>query len=59
MKSFEEVERAIIKWLETPLVLPLQKKRKEVLKKQKELLETQEEVYRTDRKQLQKQFTIQ
>lgn len=58
MKSFEEVERAIIKWLETPLVLPLQKKRKEALKKQRELIEKQEEVYKTDRKQLQRQFTI-
>lgn len=58
MKSFEEVERAIIKWLETPLVLPLQKKRKKALKKQRELIEKQEEVYKTDRKQLQKQFTI-
>ena len=51
MKSFEEVERAIIKWLETPLVLPLQKK-------QRELIEKQEEAYKTDRKQLQRQFTI-
>ena len=58
MKSFEEVERAIIKWLETPLVLPLQKKRKEALKKQKEMIEKQEEVYKIDRKQLQRQFTI-
>ena len=58
MKSFEEVERAIIKWLETPLVLPLQKKRKEALKKQKEMIEKQEEAYKTDRKQLQRQFTI-
>ena len=58
MKSFEEVEWAIIKWLETPLVLLLQKKRKEALKKQRELIEKQEEVYKTDRKQLQKQFTI-
>ena len=58
MKSFEEVERAIIKWLETPLVLPLQKKRKEALKKQRELIEKQEEDYKTDRKQLQRQFTI-
>ena len=58
MKSFEEVERVIIKWLETPLVLPLQKKRKEALKKQKELIEKQEEAYKTDRKQLQRQFTI-
>lgn len=58
MKSFEEVERAIIKWLETPLVLPLQKKRKKALKKQRELIEKQEEVYKTDRKQLQRQFTI-
>ena len=58
MKSFEEVERAIIKWLETPLVLPLQKKRKEALKKQRELIEKQEEAYKTDIKQLQRQFTI-
>ena len=58
MKRIEEVERDIIKWLENPLVLTLQKKRKEVLKKQRELIEKQEEVYKTDRKQLQKQFTI-
>ena len=58
MKSFEEVEQAIIKWLETPLVLPLQKKRKEVLKKQKELIEEQEKLYKPNKEQLQKQFTI-
>lgn len=37
MKSFEEVEQAIIKWLETPLVVPLQEKRKEALKKTKKI----------------------
>lgn len=42
MKKFEEIEQAIIKLLETPLVLPLQEKRKEALKKQRELVEVQE-----------------
>ena len=41
MKSFEEVEQAIIKWLKTPLILPSPEKRKKVLKKQKELIEEQ------------------
>lgn len=58
MKSFEEVEQAMIKWLETPLVLPLQEKRREALKKQRELVEAQEKLYKPNRKQLQKQFTI-
>lgn len=58
MKSFEEVEQAMIKWLETPLVLPLQEERKEALKKQRELVEEQEKLYKPNRKQLQKQFTI-
>jgi len=58
MKSFEEVERAIIKWLETSLVLPLQEKRREALKKQRELVEEQEKLYRPNINQLQKQFTI-
>ncbi len=57
MKSFEEVEQAIIKWLETPLVVPLQERRK-ALKKQKELVEEQEKLYKANREQLQKQFTI-
>lgn len=58
MKKFEEVEQAMIKWLKTPLVLPLREKRKEALKKQRELVEAQEKFYRSNRKQLQKQFTI-
>lgn len=58
MKSFEEVEQAILNVLETPLVLPLQEKRKEALKKQRELVEEQEKLYKPNRKQLQKQFTI-
>ena len=58
MKSFEEVEQAMIKWLETPLVLPLREERKEALKKQRELVEAQEKLYKPNRKQLQKQFTI-
>lgn len=58
MKSFEEVEQAMIKWLETSLVLPLQEERKEALKKQRELVEEQEKLYKPNRKQLQKQFTI-
>lgn len=58
MKSFEEVEQAMIKWLETPLVLPLQEERKKALKKQRELVEEQEKLYKPNRKQLQKQFTI-
>lgn len=58
MKSFKEVELAILNVLETPLVLPLQEKRKEVLKKQKELIEEREKIYKTNREQLQKQFTI-
>ena len=57
MKSFEEVEQAIIKWLETPLVIPLQERRK-ALKKQKKLVEEQEKLYKANREQLQKQFTI-
>ena len=58
MKSFEEVEQAIIKCLETPLVLTLREERKEALKKQRELVEEQEKLYKPNRKQLQKQFTI-
>jgi len=58
MKSFKEVELAIVKLLETPLVLLLQEKRKEALKKQRELVEEQEKLYKPNRKQLQKQFTI-
>jgi len=58
MKSFEEVEQAIIKCLETPLVLPLREERKEALKKQRELVEKQEKLYKPNRRQLQKQFTI-
>lgn len=57
MKSFEEVEQAIIKWLETPLVIPLQE-RKKALKKQRKLVEEQEKLYKANREQLQKQFTI-
>lgn len=58
MKSFEEVEQAIIKWLETPIVLPSLEKRKRKLEKQRELIEEQEKLYKPNKEQLQKQFTI-
>ena len=58
MKSFEEVEQAIINFLKTPLILPSREERKKQLKKQKELIEEQEKQYKANREQLQKQFTI-
>jgi hypothetical protein len=58
MESFEEVEQAIINVLNSPLILPSWNERKKQLKKQKELIEEQEKLYRSNRNQLQKQFTI-
>jgi len=58
MKSFEEVEQAIINILKAPLILPSRDERKKQLKKQKELIEEQEKLYKPNREQLQKQFTI-
>ena len=58
MERFDEVCEAIEKVLETPLILPNIKERREQLRKQRELVEKQEEAYKLNRKQLQKQFTI-